>query len=85
MILSAIVALLDIIISIELAKNANNTSISNYNYIITPKQTSKFYLKLSINCIIALKIANIINIIIKKRGNKYAGTSNRIINGNCYE
>ena len=85
MILSAIVALLDIIISIELAKNANNTSISNYNYIITPKQTSKFYLKLSINCIIAFKIANIINIIIKKRGNKYAGTSNRIFNGNCYE
>ena len=47
--------------------------------------TNKFYLKISINCIINIKIANIINMIIKNRSEvKYERTSNRIANGNSY-
>ena len=57
-----------------------------YNYVIKPLQTDRFYLKLSINCIIRIKIANIINMIIKNRSEeKNERTSNRSFNGNYHE
>lgn len=84
--LSYLVAIIDIIISINLAKRANNLNYNNFKYTITPHQTKKFNLKLSINCIISVKIANIISTIIKKRSeDKNVRTSNRIINGNSHE
>lgn len=83
---SYLVAIIDIIISINLAKRPNNLNYNNFKYTITPHQTEKFNLKLSINCIISVKIVNIISTIIKKRSeDKNVRTSNRIINGNSHE
>lgn len=78
--------ILNIILSIMFAKLANGNKIKNYNYTIEPLQTDKFYLKLSINCIITVKLANIINMIIKNRSEeKNERTSNRRFNGNYHE
>lgn len=83
-VLTYLTAILNIILSIIYAKIANGYS-KNYKYQIAPYQTNKFYLNLSINCIINLKIANIIIIIIKNRSEvKNERTSNRIINGNSH-
>ncbi len=82
--LSYLVAILDIIFSILLLKYSENLQKNNYNYEINPNQTNKSYLKISINCIISIKIANIINMIIKKRSEvKNERTSYRSFNGNC--
>lgn len=80
------VTILNILLSIILAKISKGYRTENYKYIIKPIQTQKFYLKISINCIISVKIANIINMIIKNRSEvKNERTSNRSFNGNCYE
>ena len=82
--LSYLIAILDIIFSILLSKYSVNLQRNNYNYEIKPNQTNKSYLKISINCIITIKIANIINMIIKKRSElKNERTSYRSFNGNC--
>lgn len=83
--LSFLVAILNITIGIGLLKYSQNINGDDYKYSINPLNTNKFHLKLSINCIISIKIANIINMIIKKRSEKNEGTSNRIVNGNCNE
>ena len=83
--LSYLVAILDIIFSVFLTKNANRINNKEYKYVITPYKTSKVYLNLSINCIFNVKTANIINIILKKRGKKDGGASNRVLNGNSHE
>lgn len=57
----------------------------NYSYSIKPLQTERFYFKLSINCIISVKIANIINMIMNRSDEKNERTSDRRLNGNCYE
>lgn len=86
MYLAYFVAILNILFSIIFAKTSGGYKKENYKYIIKPKQTQKFYLKISINCIISMKIANIINIIIKNRSEvKNERTPNRSFNGNCYE
>lgn len=59
-ILSFLVALLDIIIGINLAKQANNIKEDKYKYVITPYQTNKFYLNISLRCIIGVRITNVI-------------------------
>ncbi|MGN1310818.1 MAG: hypothetical protein ACI4VP_03815 [Clostridia bacterium] len=83
-VLSYLVAILDIIFSVLLSKYSLNLQKNNYNYEINPTQTNKSYLKISINCIITIKIANIINMIIKKRSEeKNERTSYRSFNGNC--
>ena len=84
-ILTYIVALLDILLSIFLIKKANKISSNDYQYKITPYKSKEIYFNLSINCIISIKIANIINIVLKKRGKENDGTSDRIFNGNSYE
>ena len=63
-ILTYLIAILDIILSIHLAKRANSVNNKDYNYIITPYQIKNLYLKLSINCIISIKVTNIIKTII---------------------
>lgn len=81
-----LVAIINIVLSILFVKLANEYKNENYNYVIKPLQTEKFYLKISINCIIGVKIANIINMIIKNRSEvKNERASNRSFNGNCYE
>lgn len=81
-----LVAIINIVVSILFTKLAAGYKNENYNYVIKPIQTQKFYLKLSINCIISVKIAHIINMIIKNRSEvKNERTSNRSFNGNCYE
>ena len=66
-IMAYLVAIINIVLSIIFARISNGNKKENYNYVIKPLQTDKFYLKISINCIISLKIANIINMIIKNR------------------
>ena len=81
-----LVAVINIALSIILARISKGSKKENYNYVIKPLQTDKFYLKLSINCIIRIKIANIINMSIKKRSEeKNERTSNRSFNGNYHE
>lgn len=81
-----LVAIINITLSIILAKISKDSKKENYNYVIKPLQTNKTYLKLSINCIIRIKIANIINMIIKNRSEeKNERTSNRSFNGNYHE
>lgn len=85
-IMAYLVAIINIVLSIIFAKISNGNKKGNYNYVIKPLQTEKFYLKISINCIISLKIANIINMIIKNRSEeKNERTSNRSFNGNHHE
>lgn len=82
--LAYLTAIFNIFLSIFYAKIVIGNK-ENYKYKIEPYQTNKFYLKLSINCIIKVKIANIINMIIKNRSDvENERTSNRIFNGNCY-
>lgn len=86
MYLAYFVAILNILLSIIFAKVSKGYGSHNYKYIIKPTQTQKFYLKVSINCIITVKIAHIINMIIMNRSEvKNERTSNRSFNGNCYE
>lgn len=86
MYLAFTVVILNIVLSIFLAKNSNPYKEVQNTYTIKPLQTQKFYFKISINCIISVKIANIINMIIKNRSDvKHERTSNRSFNGNCYE
>lgn len=83
--LAYLVTIFNIIFSIFYAKIAKKNK-ENYKYEILPYQTDKFHLKISINCIINIKIANIINMIIMNRSeNKDERTSNRGFNGNCHE
>lgn len=67
--LSYLVAILDILIGINLSKRAKFTEAKKYKYTIIPSQTNKFYLKLSVKCIISIKISNIIKNVIQNRGN----------------
>lgn len=69
-ILSYIVAVLDMIIGINLAQKAKDLKQEKYQYIITPYQAKKFYLILSLECIISVKISNILKHIIKKQKEK---------------
>ena len=81
-----LVAVINIALSIIFAKISSGNKKENYNYVIKPLQTEKFYLKISINCIIKIKIANIINMIIMNRSEeKNERTSNRSFNGNYHE
>lgn len=76
-------ATINILLSSLFVKIMNN--YKNYSYSIKPFQTEKFYFKLSINCIISIKIANIINMIMNRSDEKNERSSNRRLNGNCYE
>lgn len=82
-IMAYIVAAINIFLSSLYAKIMDN--YKNYSYSIKPIQTEKFYFKLSINCIISVKIANIINMIINRSDVKNERASDRRLNGNCYE
>lgn len=64
-ILCYLVAILNIIIGISLAKKANSIQEEKYNYVIKPVKTKKMYLQISLNTIINIKISNIIKNIIK--------------------
>lgn len=60
-IVSYITAIIDIIISILLAKNINNRElVEKYRYEIIPKQTKNLYIDLTFNAIFSIKISNII-------------------------
>lgn len=59
-ILCYLVAIIDIIIGISLAKKANSMKEEKYNYAVKPIQTKKFHLKISANVIACVKISNII-------------------------
>ncbi|MBO5413529.1 MAG: hypothetical protein J6A29_04470 [Clostridia bacterium] len=81
-----LVAVINIVLSIIFAKISNGNKKENYKYVIKPLQTDKLYLKISINCIIKIKIANIINMIIMNRSEeKNERTSNRSFNGNYHD
>jgi len=83
-VLSYLVAVINIILSFVFLKSLVKTQSKDSFYRINPNQTTKSYLKLSINCIISIKIANIINTIIKKRSEEInERTSYRKFNGNC--
>lgn len=64
-ILSYLVATIDILISLLLARRTTNNLKLNdisekYNYTIVPEHTKKFYLKTNINAEFSLKISNIV-------------------------
>lgn len=64
------VAIIASVISIILAKTVKNYSKDKYKYIVFPMYTLKPAIKISLNCIINVKMVHIINIIymlIKKR------------------
>lgn len=82
-IMAYVAAVINILLSSLYAKIMDN--YKNYSYLVEPIQTEKFYFKLSINCIISVKIANIINMIMNRSDVKNERTSNRRLNGNCYE
>lgn len=82
-IMAYVTAVINILLSSLYSKIMDD--YKNYSYLIKPIQTEKFYFKLSINCIIGVKIANIINMIMNRSDEKNERTSNRRLNGNCYE
>lgn len=82
-IMAYVAAVINILLSSLYAKIMDN--YKNYSYLVEPIQTEKFYFKLSINCIISVKIANIINMIMNRGDEKNERTSDRRLNGNCYE
>lgn len=65
--LSYLVAVLDIALGIALARRASSIKEEKYKYVIKPIQTKKFYLSISLNSIICVKVSNIIKIIIRKK------------------
>lgn len=83
--LAYLVAIIDIALSIIFARISNSFNKEKFSYIIEPAQTEKFSLKISINCIINVKIANIINILFMNRSEDNDGASNRGFNGNSHE
>ena len=66
-VLSYLVAIIDILISINLLKKAKDTRKEQYKYVITPYRTEKFYLNLTLNCVICIKISNIVKSIIQNK------------------
>lgn len=82
-IMAYVTAVINILLSSLYSKIMDD--YKNYSYSINPIQTEKFYFKISINCIISVKIANIINMIMNRSDEKNERTSNRRLNGNCYE
>lgn len=66
-VLSYLVAVLDIALGIALARRASSIKEEKYKYVIEPIQTKKFYLSISLNSIICVKVSNIIKIIIRKK------------------
>lgn len=82
-IMAYVTAVINILLSSLYAKIMED--YKNYSYLIKPIQSEKFYFKLSINCIISVKIANIINMIMNRGDEKNERTSDRRLNGNCYE
>lgn len=59
-VLSYLVAILNIAIGIWLAKEANSIQGEKYKYIIKPINVKRFYLNVSVNSILFVKISNII-------------------------
>ena len=72
-VLSYVVAILDIIISIILTKSSK-TIYDNYRYIIKPIQTQKPYFKLFLNATFCVKMSNIVKNIL------YSNKKKSIIN-----
>ena len=66
-VLSYLVAIIDILISINLLKKAKDTKKGQYKYLITPCRTEKFYLDLTLNCVICIKISDIIKGVVKNK------------------
>ena len=66
-VLSYLVAILDIVLGITLARRASSIKEEKYKYVIRPIQMKKFYLIISLNYIICVRISNIIKIIIRKK------------------
>lgn len=62
-----LVAILDIVLGITLARRASSIKEEKYKYVIRPIQMKKFYLSISLNSIICVRISNIIKIIIRKK------------------
>lgn len=82
------VAVISSIISIFLAKEIEEFSHDKYQYQIVPLYTDKNELKLSINCIISIKLVHIIYMIyvlMRKDDGKYGRTSNRRTYDNSHE
>jgi len=85
---SYIVASISSIISILLARRIDDFSNDKYEYQIIPEYIDKNVLKLSINCIISIKLVHIIYMIyvLKRKDDvKYGGTSNRRFDDNSNE
>lgn len=85
---SYIVVIISSIISIFLAKEIEEFSHDKYEYQIVPVYADKNILKLSINCIISIKLVHIIYMIyvlMRKDDEKYGRTSNRRTYDNSYE
>lgn len=78
---SAIVAMLSAIIGIVLAQVIKKYDKEKYSYTITPLYINKNVIKISLSCIIQIKIVHIIYIIYvlfkKRRVYKYERSSNR--------
>lgn len=86
---SAIVAILSAIIGIVLPHVIKQYNKENYKYIITPLYIGKNVIKLSLNCIIQVKMVHIIYIIYillkRRRVYKHERTSNRRTYDYSYE
>ena len=85
---SYIIAFISSIISIFLARQIEDFSKNKYEYNIIPLYIDKNELKLSINCIISIKLVHIIYMIyvlMRKDDEKYGRTSNRRTYDNSHE
>jgi len=88
MITSYLIAIISTVISIFIARQVDDFSNDKYEYQIIPLYTDKNILKLSINCIISIKLVHIIYmvyVLMRKDGEKYGRTSNRRTYDNGYE
>ena len=76
-----LVTFINTIISIIISKRMYHYSKRKYNYSIEPSYINQNVVNLELNCIISIKIVNIISIIFntlkKGRVKKYERTSNR--------
>lgn len=85
---SFLIAIVSIIISIVLSKSMDKYDEKKFKYLITPIYSNKNMIIIDLNCILYIKLVNIINILFEllgKRSDNSERASNRRIDDYCNE
>ena len=85
---SFLIAIISAVISIALSKSVDKYNEENFKYLITPIYSNKNMIIVDLNCILYVKLVNIINILLEllgKRSDNIERASNRRINDYCNE